>query len=134
MQSNCLDIVKMDWTTIITSIIGAVVGGGGIGAWLYRKENKRGKEVENEKSLADGWKELAEGKQARIATLESTIDRKDEKIDTLYMEMAEMRSTIDDLRTENAVLRVYKCIKVGCEHRQPPFGMMAEQIPQIKTE
>ena len=124
----------MDWTTIITSIIGALVGGGGIGAWLYRKENKRGKEVENEKSLADGWKVLAEGKQARIATLESTVDRKDEKIDMLYAEIAEMRSTIDDLRTENAVLRVYKCIKVGCEHRQPPFGMSAEIIEAVKQK
>lgn len=124
----------MDWTTIITSLVAALVGGGGIGAWLYRKENKESKQVENEKSLAEGWKELAEGKQARIDTLEATVDRKDEKIDAMYAEMSELRAIIDDLRTENAVLRVYKCVKVGCEHRQPPFGKAAEIVEAVKQK
>ena len=112
----------MEWGTILTSLIAALLGSGGVGAIMYRKENKRGKQVENEKSLADGWKELAEGKQARIDTLETTVDKKDEKIDAQYAEMAELRNIIDHLRTENAVLKVYKCVKVGCIERQPPFG------------
>jgi 2C-methyl-D-erythritol 2,4-cyclodiphosphate synthase len=112
----------MDWTTIITALIAALLGSGGVGAFMYRKETKRGKQVENEKSLAEGWKELAEGKQARIDTLETTVEKKDEKIDAQYAEMAELRNIIDHLRTENAVLKVYKCVNVGCAERKPPFG------------
>lgn len=124
----------MEWGTILTSLIAALLGSGGVGAVLYRKEIKENKRIENEKSLSDGWKELAEGKQARISTLEDTVDRKDEKIDALYGEIAELRNIIDHLRTENAVLKVYKCVKVGCIERQPPFGSTNDKFDAATAE
>lgn len=116
----------MEWTTIITSLIAAVLGGGGIGAIFYRKENKRAKQAEIELSLADGWRKLAEAKQARIDKLEDTIASKDSKIEELYVEIGQLRNDKDHLSTSVAVLRVYKCIKVGCAERMPPFGSEAE--------
>lgn len=129
----------MEWTTIITSLIASLIGGGGIGALFYRKENKRlkeaeiaAKEVENNKKVAEEWQHLAEGKQVRIDHLEDTVEKKDEKIDELYTEIGELRALADKLSTENAVLKIYKCIKIGCADRQPPFGS-AEVQPDYKT-
>jgi uncharacterized protein HemX len=124
----------MEWTTIMSSLIAAILGSGGVGAFMYRKEIKENKRIENEKSLSDGWKELAEGKQARISTLEDTITKKDDKIDALYTEIADLRNEIDHLRTENAVLKVYKCEKIGCIDRQPPFGKMQVLIKTDKND
>lgn len=125
----------MEWTTIITSLIASLIGGGGIGALFYRKENKRlkeaeiaAKEVENNKKVAEEWQHLAEGKQVRIDHLEDTVEKKDEKIDELYTEIGELRALADKLSTENAVLKIYKCIKIGCADRQPPFGTADVQL------
>lgn len=119
----------MEWTTIITSLIAAILSGGGIGALFYRKENKRmkeaeieAKEVENDRKAADEWQAVAEGKQKRIDHLEATVAKKDEKIEELYATIGDLRERVDNLSTENAVLKIYKCVKIECGDRQPPFG------------
>ena len=118
----------MDWTTVIASLIAAIFGGGGIGALFYRKENKRAKQAETEISLADGWQKLAEAKQGRISKLEQTIESKDAKIEELYVEIGQLRNEKDVLSTKVAVLEVYKCVKVGCAERKPPFGQPSASI------
>lgn len=134
----------MDWNTLIISLTSALVGGGGIGALFYRKENKRmkeaeieAKEVENDRKAADEWQTVAEGKQKRIDHLEITVGKKDEKIEELYNVIGELRERIDKLSTENAVLKIYKCVKIGCADRQPPFGsadVNYESAKPIKNE
>lgn len=105
----------MDWTNVIIAVISAVLGGGGMSAFLMLKENKKAKRVETDLAFADGL-------QIRIKHLEEQLDKKDAKIDTLYAEKDELRNENDRLSTEVAVLKVYKCVKVGCADRQPPFG------------
>lgn len=112
----------MDWTTIITSLVAAALGGGGIGTLFYYRETKRAKQADTELSLAEGWRKLAEAKQARIDKLESTVESKDAKIEDLYVEIGQLRNDKDHLSTEVAVLTTYKCINVGCNTRKPPFG------------
>lgn len=119
----------MDWTTIISSLIAALLGGGGIGTLFYRRETKRAKQTENELKLAAGWRELAEAKQTRIDKLESTIESKDIKIEELYVEIGQLRNDKDILSTEVAVLKVYKCIDIACAVRKPPFGYSTEFDP-----
>lgn len=119
----------MDWATIITSLIAAVLGGGGMGTLFYYRETKRAKQADTELALAEGWKKLAEAKQARIDKLESTIEAKDMKIEELYVDIGQLRNDKDRLNTEVAVLKVYKCIKVGCAERKPPFGSSTEFDP-----
>lgn len=105
----------MDWSNIIIAIISAVLSGGGVATLLMLKENKQSKRVDNDLKFSEGLQE-------RIKHLEEQLEKKDEKIETLYSEKDELRNDNDRLSTENAVLRVYKCVKVGCIEREPPFG------------
>lgn len=129
----------MEWSAVITSLIGAVVGGGGMSAFFYRKETKRmkeaeieSKEVDNEHKVAEEWQAISEGKQKRIDHLEETLGKKDEKIEELYALVGTLREKVDQLSTENAVLKIYKCITIGCADRQPPFGT-ADVTPDYKS-
>ncbi|MBO7314427.1 MAG: hypothetical protein J6U49_02055 [Alistipes sp.] len=105
----------MDWSALLIAIVGAALGGGGVGSLLYVRENRAQKALANELSLAMGWKEMAERKTEMVA-------EKDKKIEQLYDERAEQAKIIDDLRSDNARLSVFKCIKIGCADRKPPFG------------
>lgn len=116
----------MEWTTIVTSLIAAVLGGGGIGTLFYYRENKRAKQAETDLSLAKGWKEYADNKQEVIEKMNLQIESKDGKIEELYAENGQLRNEKDLLSTEVAVLKVYKCVNVGCANRKPPFGYSTE--------
>jgi len=105
----------MDWNTIITALASTLIGGGGIWSIFYIGENKRAKKIEADASAAQEWQKLAERKL-------SIIQEKDAKIDELYRTITELRQEKDDLSSEVAVLKVYKCVCIGCEQRKPPFG------------
>lgn len=105
----------MDWNNVIIALITAVLSGGGVATILMLKENKQSKRVDNDLKFSEGL-------QARNKHLEEQLDKKDEKIEALYAEKDELRNECDRLSTENAVLKVYKCVKVGCVDREPPFG------------
>ena len=107
--------MNKDWNTIITALASTLIGGGGIWSIFYIGETKRAKRLEADASAAQEWQKLAERKL-------SIIEQKDAKIDELYQTIAELRQDKDKLSSEVAVLRVYKCVCIGCEQRKPPFG------------
>ena len=49
----------MDWATIIISLGGALLTGGGALSLLYYKENRRAKQIDNEKSIIEEWQGVA---------------------------------------------------------------------------
>lgn len=105
----------MDWNTILTALIATLFGGGGIGSFFYIKETKRQKRLEADATAAEGWKALAERKL-------DIIEKKDAKIDELYGIIGSQRQTIDEQSSEIARLRIFKCVKIDCTDRLPPFG------------
>lgn len=112
----------MDWTTIIISLGGALLTGGGALSLLYYKENRRAKQIDNEKSVVEEWREIAEERKARCDELKESLGRKDAKIDALYKENSELRKRNDELSSANTALSILKCKVLGCDKRQPPFG------------
>lgn len=98
-------------------IISALLGtGGGI---LYYKSTKKGKELENEKTVANMWENFAN-------KMEAAADAKQEKIDLLYRELREEQrshiATQKELSTSKVEcerLKWNKCIK-DCGDREPP--------------
>ncbi|MEG1543262.1 MAG: hypothetical protein RR382_01880 [Tannerellaceae bacterium] len=107
----------MDWINlIITSIV--ALGG----TFLFYRENKRGKIIENEARQSEEWKKLYE---------ESKQDskEKDAKIDSLYLEIKEHRADYYELqkdcetvKLDNVKMKMLKCEKPGCTLRTPPTG------------
>lgn len=153
----------MNWSDIIQSIIGFVLGGG-LGTLItslitakYRRQaaalaneaqaiaNKRN-ELEEWQKIADRetrraeevtahYDDLMRRKDARlitrdkeIADLKAEITRKDDKIEALYDLHSKDREIIDALRSENTALAIFRCDKVDCGDRKPPF---AYQIPAL---
>ena len=112
----------MDWTTIIISLGGALLTGGGALSLLYYKENRRAKQLDNEKSVIEEWCGIAEDRRNRCDELKASLDNKDRKIDELYKENSELRKRNDRLSSANTALSIYKCKVIGCDKRQPPFG------------
>lgn len=91
----------MDWTTIISAAIAAISAGGGIGIFFDRKHKKRAAELANESTVSSQWKEL--------------FERSEKKVDA-------QSDKIEGLASQKAVLTLYKCCKVNCPDREPPFG------------
>lgn len=109
----------MDWMSLLSSIVTAVLTGGGITAFLYRKENKRAKQLENETTASSQWRELYERAETRADALNV-------KIDELYKELSYIRDKNNGLTTQNAVLKILKCKRIGCADRKPPIDKKAE--------
>lgn len=126
----------MDWTQIITAVIGLVSGlvtGGGLMMWFTRKETKEGKAVENMQRVVDSMQaslaakdRIIEEHEARRQELKADIDRKDGKIEQLLKEKSEIRDENDDLKTNIAVVTMLKCKTLKCVDRDPPFGSIID--------
>lgn len=93
----------------------AISAGGGIGIFFDRKHKKRAAELANESTVSSQWKELFERSEKKV-------DAQSDKIEGLYKTIGNMRSQLDGLASQKAVLTLYKCCKVNCPDREPPFG------------
>lgn len=105
----------MDWTTIISAAVAAISAGGGIGIFFDRKHKKRAPELANESTVSSQWKELYERSEAKV-------NSQSDKIEGLYKTIGDLRSQVNGLTSQRAVLTLYKCCKVNCPDREPPFG------------
>lgn len=104
----------MDWTTIITSLLGGLLTGGGLAGIVYLKENKRAKQLQNDILASSMWKELFEKEETKNEKLGA-------KLDASYKENSQLRDKNNDLTTQNAVLKILKCETIGCDKREPPI-------------
>ncbi len=105
----------MDLTMIITTALTAILSSGSVAGIFYFKENKRAKQLQNEITAASQWRELYEKSEKKV-------DSQGVKIEKLYKENGQLRDERDDLSTEVATLKIYKCETIKCEKRVPPLG------------
>lgn len=112
----------MDWTTIVTSLVAALIPSGLVGTLIFFKENKRSRQLDNESKVIEEWKGITEVYKTRCAELKATVDSKNAKIEELYREGATMRERLDKLSSKNAVLEIFKCKEISCGNRKPPLS------------
>lgn len=121
----------MDWGTIMIAVVGSVVGGGGLAGlfvpFMNRKEKKRSAQIENMAKINDEWKRLADERGAKI-------DKLNDKIDSLYVDIGDYRRQLDDANTRAAVAEILKCLNTGCTDREPPFGQGADVRCEVKQK
>ena len=119
----------MDWTGLITTLIGVLIPTGGLTAIVTMRDKKTAAFLENVKSITEQWQKIANERQERCGELKSDLDKKDEKIEEQYREkealrkqLDSIRDELDDTRTARAVSELLKCEKTSCTDRIPPFG------------
>lgn len=112
----------MDWTTIITTAITVLIPSSILGSVVFYRENKRGKQLENEAKVIVEWQGIADMYKSRCEELKATVDAKDDKIEELYRNETAMRERLDKLSSRNAVLEIFKCKEISCGNRKPPLS------------
>lgn len=100
----------MDWTAILTFI-----GGGGLATIFFMPLKRKALEIENESKSSKQWMELYE----KVRTEKDQINK---LVDKLYDDIKDARNEINDLTTENALLKAFKCERMDCAKRVPPLG------------
>lgn len=111
----------MNWSDILAGLIAAIFSSGVFMSLLYYRENRKAKQIENEKSIVDEWQGIAAERKGRCDELRESLDHKDKKIDDLYKENAELRKRNDKLSSANTALSILKCKVIECDKRQPPL-------------
>ena len=121
--------MTMDWTNIIITLITS----GAFTAIYLLGDKKTSAVLDNVSKTIDQWQELLREVKDELAaksveyresqqSYEDTIAKKDAKIDSLYKEMSVYRDEKDKLSSRVAFLTAYRCKKVNCTEREPPFG------------
>lgn len=112
----------MDWTSVITALIAALVPTGGITAIVTLRDKKTAALLENVESVIAQWEKIAEERAKRASELKADLDRKEEIIQEQWREMSQLRTDLDHERTGRAVAEIMKCDITSCKDRHPPFG------------
>lgn len=112
----------MDWTTIICALIAALIPSGGFAGYMFLREDKKAKQLDNEHNANEEVWALVKKYEERENDFEETITEKDTKIDNLYKIIGELRMRNDKLSSKCAVLNILRCKVVGCANRVPPMG------------
>ena len=119
----------MDWTNIVITLITS----GAFTAIYLLGDKKTAAVLDNVSKTIDQWQELLREVKDELSakttelnesrkSYEETIARKDSKIDSLYKEISYARDEKDKLSSKIAFLTAYRCNKVRCVDREPPFG------------
>ena len=112
----------MDWTSIITALIAALVPTGGITAIVTLRDKKTAALLENVNSVIGQWEKIADERAKRAAELKADLDKKEEIIQEQWREMSQLRNDLDHERTNRAVAELMRCDITTCKDRKPPFG------------
>lgn len=97
--------------TILTAIASSAVTLAG--SFMYYRQERERREIENETSQSEEWKKLY---------IESKADseHKDAKIDELRREINELRTQMIELQRKVQLSSIYTCTDVRCTMRKQP--------------
>ena len=112
----------MDWTSVITALIAALIPTGGLTAIVTLREKKTAALLENVESVIAPWEKIAEERAKRASELKADLYRKEVIIQEQWREMSQLRTDLDHERTGRAVAEIMKCDITSCKDRRPPFG------------
>lgn len=116
----------MDWTQIMLTLIAALIPTGGVLGIFTIRERKTEMMLDNANKINSQWADIVAKEEERRKELKADLDSKDAKIDRLYADISVLRDKNDKLGSKVAYLNAYRCRKVGCIERIPPFGSTTE--------
>ena len=92
----------MDWTIIVTALITALLGGGGVAAFLNSKNTRRQIDVDSWCKLIDQQSKRIDVLSERVTSLEAQVVARDTRINTLTdrVNLLEARVVARDVRID----------------------------------
>jgi len=108
----------MDWTGIIVTLITS----GAFTAIYFLGDRKTASVLDNVSKTIDQWRGIVEEYKAESGELRRQLAEKDTRIDQLYKSIGTLRDRGDKLGSRVAYLNAFRCRKVKCMDREPPFG------------
>lgn len=125
----------MDWTMIITTLITALIPTGGLVAIITMRERKAAMQIDNQKSIAESYKQLADEYRDREAKTQELLMNKETELMSQIKLNSSLRRNLDDAHTETAVCKLMYCRNSKCTQRDPPYGSGANIIVrQLKDQ
>lgn len=114
----------MDWTNIMTALITS----GAFTAIYLIGDRKTSSVLDNVAKTIEQWRGLLKEVKEEADALRAQVDAKDRQIDQLYKSIGALRDRGDKLSSRVAYLNAFRCKKIQCIDREPPFGFVKTDI------
>lgn len=114
----------MDWTNIMTALITS----GAFTAIYLIGDRKTSSVLDNVAKTIEQWRSLLKEVKEEADALRAQVDAKDRQIDQLYKSIGALRDRGDKLSSRVAYLNAFRCKKIQCIDREPPFGSVKTDI------
>lgn len=114
----------MDWTNIMTALITS----GAFTAIYLIGDRKTSSVLDNVSKTIEQWRGLLKEVKEEAEALRAQVDAKDRQIDQLYKSIGALRDRGDKLSSRVAYLNAFRCKKIQCIDREPPFGSIKTDI------
>lgn len=114
----------MDWTNITTALITS----GAFTAIYLIGDRKTSSVLDNVAKTIEQWRGLLKEVKEEADALRAQVDAKDRQIDQLYKSIGALRDRGDKLSSRVAYLNAFRCKKIQCIDREPPFGSVKTDI------
>lgn len=114
----------MDWTNIMTALITS----GAFTAIYLIGDRKTSSVLDNVSKTIEQWRGLLKEVKEEADALRAQVDAKDRQIDQLYKSIGALRDRGDKLSSRVAYLNAFRCKKIQCIDREPPFGSIKTDI------
>jgi len=110
----------MDVTTILTTLLTTLLSGGGVASFMQYKQNKRAKELENDKTASEQWRALYEEQTKTVQSLREKLQ--------------ETRENLGKEKQQTLMCRFYVCEKLDCTDREPPHAEIMKEFKQLSQK
>jgi len=107
----------MDVATLLTTLLTTLLSGGGVAGFMQYKQNKKAKELENDKAASEQWRALYEEQMKTAQALREKLH--------------EARALLEEEKRQTLMCRFYVCEKLDCTDREPPHAEIMKEFKQV---
>ncbi len=107
----------MDVTTLLTTLFTTLLSGGGVASFMQYKQNRKAKELENDKAASEQWRALYEEQMKTAQALREKLH--------------EARTLLEEEKRQTLMCRFYVCEKLDCTDREPPHAEIMKEFKQV---
>ena len=104
-----------DIFNFITMLAGIITGG----SFLFYRQNKISKKIDNESRQSEEWRKLYDNSRVVEKEKEEEIKQLDEKITTLSDKLQITSARVFKLEQDSEIDKRYSCSLIDCEKRVP---------------